>query len=279
MSFRLLALDLDGTVLDPYGDLTDGVRQAVASACRRGLRVVLCTGRRFRTALPFARRLGLSGSIVVNNGVLVKDLETGQTIEHRYLAADLRAEVIALVRPVATPLVYVDSADEGTDIVTEPHASAHPFQREYFDDNAEFCTIVDDVSAVERDDVIMVSTMGDESTLGALREHSERTLADRVRMHSLINKNYQGNILEFLSPHSGKWAALRRVAAAAGIGPEQIAAVGDDHNDAEMLRGAGLGIAMGNAVDPVKEAADCVAPSNAEGGAIRAIEQVLSRVA
>ncbi len=278
MRYRLLALDLDGTALDPAGDLTDDVRDAVAAARASGLRVVLCTGRRFRTALPVAQGLSLSGAIVVNNGVLVKDLASGRTLSHRYLSDGVSAEVLALVREVGSPLVYVDAYEERIDILIEDHHRAHPFQREYLEDNTDFTRVVDDLENTGRDDVIMMSTMGDEATLRALRSQAERDLGGRVRMHSLINKNYRGQILEFLAPGTGKWPALRRIAADEGIDPRQIAAVGDDDNDVEMIRGAGLGIAMGNAVDSAKAAAVHVTRSNAEGGVVEAIERVLEEI-
>jgi len=275
MRYRLLALDLDGTALDPAGDLTDDVRDAVAAARASGLRVVLCTGRRFRTALPVAQGLSLSGAIVVNNGVLVKDLASGRTLSHRYLSDGVSAEVLALVREVGSPLVYVDAYEQRIDILIEDHGRAHPFQREYLEDNTDFTRVVGDLENTGRSDVIMMSTMGDEFTLRALRSRAERDLGGRVRMHSLINKNYRGQILEFLAPGTGKWPTLRRIAADEGIDPRQIAAVGDDDNDIEMIRGAGLGIAMGNAVDSAKAAADHVTRSNAEGGVVEAIERVL----
>ena len=275
MRYRLLALDLDGTALDPAGDLSDDVRDAVAAARASGLRVVLCTGRRFRTALPVAQGLSLSGAIVVNNGVLVKDLASGRTLSHRYLSDGVSAEVLALVREVGSPLVYVDAYEKRIDILIEDHGRAHPFQREYLEDNTDFTRVVGDLENTGRDDVIMMSTMGDEVTLRALRSRAERDLGGRVRMHSLINKNYRGQILEFLAPGTGKWPTLRRIAADEGIDPRQIAAVGDDDNDVEMIRGAGLGIAMGNAVDSAKAAADHVTHSNAEGGVVEAIERVL----
>jgi Cof subfamily protein (haloacid dehalogenase superfamily) len=278
MRYRLLALDLDGTALDAAGDLTDDVRDAVAAARASGLRVVLCTGRRFRTALPAAQELSLSGAIVVNNGVLVKDLASGRTLSHRYLSDGVSAEVLALVRETGSPLVYVDAYEERIDILIEDYGRAHPFQREYLEDNTDFTRVVDDLENIGRDDVIMMSTMGDEATLRALRSRAERDLGRRVRMHSLINKNYRGQILEFLAPGTGKWPALRRIAADEGIDPRQIAAVGDDDNDVEMIRGAGLGIAMGNAVDSAKAAAVHVTRSNAEGGVVEAIERVLEEI-
>ena len=121
----------------------------------------------------------------------------------------------------------------------------------------------------------MVSTMGDSETLRALYDQSKRILGDRVNNHSIVNKNFQGEILEFLAPGVSKWQALERVASAEGIRRHEIAAVGDDTNDVEMIRGAGLGIAMGNAVRAAKSASDLVVRSNAEGGVIEAIERVI----
>jgi len=272
---RLLALDLDGTILDPYGKLSGGVRRSVDAARRRGLRVVLCTGRRFRTALPAARELALTGAIVVHNGVLVKDIQTGRTELEHYLPAELCRELLALLRETAPPLVYVDAYHERIDLLTERRDRAHPFQNEYLDDNHEFIRVVDDLAANERHDVILMSTMANVEALEALRERARDELGDRVLTHVLMNKVYRGHILEFLSPRSGKWPTLRSIAAREGIAPEEIAAVGDDDNDVEMIREAGLGIAMGNAVAAARAAADVVVRSNAEGGVIEAIERVL----
>ena len=101
-------------------------------------------------------------------------------------------------------------------------------------------------------------------------------LQTQIGMNWLASQQYRGQILEFFAPGSGKWQALRRVADTAGIAPEQIAAVGDDNNDVGMIRGAGFGIAMGNAVAAAKAAADTVVGSNAEAGVVEAIELVLA---
>jgi len=274
---RLVALDLDGTLLDPYGKLTPAVRDAVARVARRSeVRIALVTGRRFRTALPHAQALGLSGAIIVNNGAVVKDLASGETLQHAYLPAEAFDDVIDHVRSRGTPLVYVDSYHDGIDILTERTERTHPFQREYLDDQGHVVTIVDDVAKVGRERVIMVTTMGDLESLAVLRQSALERFGARVYTHSLINKNYQGQILEFLSPSAGKWPALERLAESWGIGASEIAAVGDDTNDAELLGRVGLGIAMGNALPEVRAAARVVVRSNAEGGAVEALEQILA---
>ena len=134
---------------------------------------------------------------------------------------------------------------------------------------------MEDLAELAADAVIMVSLMGDAGLLDSLRERAHRRLGRRVRTESIANKNYQGHILEFVAPDSGKWAGLRWVAERAGIGPEAVAAVGDDLNDVEMLRGAGLGIAMGNAAEAVLEAADRSVAGNDAAGVVEAIEWVL----
>lgn len=278
MRTRLLALDIDGTLLDPYGALTDAAREAVAAARHAGLMVVLCTGRRFRTALPIAQALELTGPIVVNNGALVKDLASARTLHHRYLPEEVYPEVLALARSVGPPLVYLDAYPDQTDFLTERSAHAHPFQREYLRDHGAHCREVEDLAAEGRADVIMTSLMAGADELGVLRARAADALGSRIYTHVIENKNYQGAILEFLSPWSGKWNALAHVAEQAGIAPEEIAAVGDDVNDAEMLRRSGFGIAMGNAVDSARAAAGFVARSNAEGGIVDAIERVLLRL-
>ena len=280
MPIRLVALDLDGTLLDPYGKLTAAVSSAVGRVVRHHeLRVVLCTGRRFRTALPHAQALGLSGAIVVNNGAIVKDLASGETLQHAYLPGSEFDEVITHVRSHGSPLVYVDTYLDGVDIFTERSERAHPFQREYVDDQGKVVTIIEDVAQmgqIGRERVIMVSTMADAESLAELRRGASTRFGDRIQTHSLINKNYQGQILEFLSPAAGKWPALERLAASWDIAPAEIAAVGDDTNDAELLGRVGLGIAMGNALPEVRAAARLVVRSNAEGGAVEAIEQILA---
>ena len=203
------------------------------------------------------------------------DIASGKTLQHEFLPLDVYSDVLGLVSEVGPPLVYVDSYHEGTDMVTESAEAAHSYQQEYLADNTEFTRVVEDLAAARPTEIIMMSSMADEATLGALHARAQQRLADRVRTHTLINKNYEGQILEFLSPRAGKWTALAALAESLGVALAEIAAVGDDTNDAEMIRHAGLGIAMGNAVEAARAGADHVVRSNAEGGAVEAIEKVL----
>jgi Cof subfamily protein (haloacid dehalogenase superfamily) len=275
MPLRLLALDVDGTLLDPEGVLRPTVREAVRAARERGLSVVLCTGRRYRTALPILEQLELEGPAVLHNGVVVKDARSGRTLHHNYLPDELYTPALAIMRSVAPPLVYVDRFHQGLDIVAEPADRAHAFQAEYLADNSEVTRVVASLDGHPPGAVVMLSCMADESTLRALHGEVKKTLSTRVRTNFVINKNYRGHILEIVSAASGKWPALHTLIRERGIAPKEVLAIGDDTNDAEMVRAAGLGVAMGNAGSTVKAAADYVASSNADDGVVEAIERFI----
>ena len=122
-----------------------------------------------------------------------------------------------------------------------------------------------------------LTVFAEEPTLEPLRLHMIEALGGQARINMLINKSYQGHILEVLPASVSKWTALQQLAAREGIMPADIIAVGDDENDIDMLRHAGLGIAMGNATETVKAAADHVTGSNAEDGLVQAIERFVLR--
>ena len=277
MPYRLLALDVDGTLLDPAGELRDAVRQAVIAARQAGLRVILCTGRRFRSTRPVAQDLQLDGPVVVHNGALVKDVASAETLHCHPLPEPLCRRGLDVLRRLAPPLIYLDSFHEEVDILTEPLETLHPFQQEYLQDNIPYCRFVDDLAATRLRGVVMLSVMAEAERLQALRPAVEDALAGHGHTKMILNKNFRGHILEVLPATVSKWQALERLMAAEGVTAEDVMAIGDDYNDLEMIRGAGLGVAMGNAVEPVRAAAGYVTGSNDEDGVVQAIERFVLR--
>src|SRR5262249_4599898 len=103
--FRILALDVDGTLLDGQGELRPRTRRAIAQAAAAGIRPVLCTGRRFRRAWPVAEALGLDAPVVCNSGSLVKDPATGRTLWRADFEPELLAAILHLFRQHDEPVV------------------------------------------------------------------------------------------------------------------------------------------------------------------------------
>ncbi|MCZ6872630.1 MAG: Cof-type HAD-IIB family hydrolase [bacterium] len=273
MPYRLLALDVDGTILDPNGVLRPAVQQAIAAVRKRGIRVILCTGRRFRSALPVAQELELEAPLVVHNGALVKDPTSTETLHQTVVSSTVYQLAIEHLRPLSVPMLYVDAFNENVDILTEDIQRAHPFQQAYLNDNLPHCRIVPDINTPPPYGVVMIGIMAEAVSLQPLQSQLAARLDGQAHVHLLINKNYQGHILQVLPPNVSKWKALRQLAHQEGVAEASIVAIGDDENDMEMIQQAGLGIAMGNAQAKVKAVADYVTGSNAEDGLVQAIER------
>jgi len=278
--YRLLALDVDGTSIDSQGKLRPRVADRIGAARERGVVVVFCTGRRFRTTLPLIEALDLQGPVVLHNGAIVKDCVTGETQDDTYLSHDEYERALAILRRGGAPLCYVDRYHDQVDVLVERGGPRHPFQAEYVDDNSDVIDFVDSLDPKDGgapSDVILMSRMADEESLLAARAELEHDLGDRLHTNFLMNKAYDGFILEVVSSRSGKWPALLAVAEGMGIAREEIMAIGDDNNDANMVEEAGLGIAMGNAVEAVRQVANEFTDDNDNDGVARAIERFLLR--
>lgn len=274
--FRILALDVDGTLLDESGHLRPATVAAIARAARQGLQPVLCTGRRYRRALPVARELGLDAPLVCNSGALVKDPADGRTLWRADLDPGALADVLEVLRDHDEPAVsFLDGDPAGPDF----HVAAYPLARPLFDDyvrsNREHAAIDPDWPHHRSRPHFHLCAIG---TLDAMRD-VETSLLDRlpgqVRTFVQRSPRYLGTMCEVLHAKAGKWSAVLHVAAMWGVRPEAIVAVGDDANDVPMLKGAGLGVAMPHAPAAVIAAADRVADPHHANGLARLIDELL----
>src|SRR6516164_8639539 len=129
--YRILALDVDGTLLDPDGTLRPRTAAAIARATRAGLRPVLCTGRRYRRARPIAQQLGLASPLVCNSGAIVKDPTDHRTLWRADFDPELAADVLELFRLHDQPaVVFTDRSPDRADFIIP----AFPTGRGPFDD-------------------------------------------------------------------------------------------------------------------------------------------------
>jgi Cof subfamily protein (haloacid dehalogenase superfamily) len=274
--YKLVAVDVDGTLLDSRAELRPAAQDALRRAAAAGLHVVLCTGRRYRTAFPIAREAGLPLPIVCHSGALVKDTATHRTLLAQPMPQAVFARLLdALAEVGLTPLVYTDTYERGTDFFLERGAPLTRYHEDYLGKNAEQFAVLDSLARDVPAPVLQVCTFGELAELEALRPRLRERLAGQTTCHLLSSAKYLGHFLEFQAGPASKWAALAGMAERHGIAREAIVAIGDDENDISMLREAGLGVAMGNAPYPVKRAADVVTASNDDDGVVRIIDRLL----
>jgi len=280
LPYRLLAVDLDGTLVRGDGTLAERTRSALQAAARCGIKIVVCTGRRFRTTLPILSQLELQVPVVVHGGQLIKDTRTYETLHHNYLPQEICLQSITfLKRHGVTPIVYVDLFAQGTDIYLDNDRDGHPYHLEYMEKNRTYCQFVGDVARTFCPQTIHVGALADRESLERVDGYLAHQFGESLRHLVISDAGRQGYYLEIMSPGSSKWHALSVLLQAEGIAPEQVISIGDEINDLEMIRHAGLGVAMGNAIPAVKAVADHVTLSNEEDGVAHVVEQFLLKEA
>jgi Cof subfamily protein (haloacid dehalogenase superfamily) len=271
--WRLVALDADGTLLDESKRVTDRARRALHRLHERGVRVVLFTGRRYRIALPMVEQTGLPLVVSATNGVLVK-----RTSDHRTLLRapmppdDMRPVVRHLREEGLNPIVLVDRYEDGFDFLHDEEHRDDPHWREIHDRHGSAFLRVDDVLAWP-EDVLQVMAWGEADRLREVNRRFAEAFPGRFTHHVVTNVAYRGAVFEAYALEGSKGAALRRLRELWGIPREAVLAIGDDMNDLDMLREAGLAIAMGNAVEEVRRAADRVTATNEDEGVAKALER------
>jgi Cof subfamily protein (haloacid dehalogenase superfamily) len=279
--YQILALDVDGTLLDPDGTLRPRTAAAVARAARAGIRPVLCTGRRYRRALPIALELGIDAPLICNSGAIVKDPQNHSTLWRADFAGPLVADVLDLFCTHDQPaVVFTDRGPDDFDFII----AAFPTGREHFDDyvgqNREHAEI--DASGPlnakfpsASDPLFHICAIGTASQMLGFERAALERLNGRVQTFVQRSPRYVGTMCEILRHDASKWTAILHLAGLWGIDPSAICAVGDDVNDIPMIKNAGLGVAMGHARHEVRSAADLVTGDHEQDGVAMLVDDVL----
>jgi Cof subfamily protein (haloacid dehalogenase superfamily) len=261
MIYRLLALDLDGTLIGDNETFSPRVRRAVAAAQARGARVTIATGRSPVSTRPFARDLGIVEPLICYQGGQIVQPD-GQVLHRVALRRDLAAQVLALAQERGWHVVlYVDGLVYATELrfpIKFYEAMINPGTQ-----------LVSDLSLLlDRDPDKVLLVVDEPAQAEPIYAELQRRFCDRmeiVRSHALF--------VEANPPGVDKGAGLAWLADHLAVPQAQVMAVGDQDNDAPMVAWAGLGVAMGNASSACKAAADWTAPPLSEDGAAVAIER------
>lgn len=274
--YRLLAIDIDGTLVDIDDRISPAVHAALQRAAASGVRLVLVTGRRYGRILHLVEPLAINAPLVTASGSLIKDPATHETLFCSRIERDLLREVLATVgKRGYEALLYGDTHAEGFEYYCPRNRVEDPLLAEFLEINAGCERVWPALMHDPPGDVFSGFAMGERGAMLELDALLQERFPGLLYTHVLRSPRYTGFMCEIAMAGVTKWSGVLHLADAWGIGPEQICAVGDDVNDVPMIEGAGLGVAMGNAPDEVKRAADRVAPANYEDGLVRVVEWVL----
>jgi Cof subfamily protein (haloacid dehalogenase superfamily) len=261
--YKLIVLDLDGTLLDAEQKITARTRLVLERAQADGVAVAVATGRSYALTRYFVDGLPLNGPQITYNGAIIADPVSGVPLFARHIPPALVAPVLTFL---AEQEVYVSYYTDDTIYVTGrsdleialvPPGMPEPARVPSFD-------------AVTHLPALKLVAVAENDRISALRPLAEEAFGAKLyvtRTHAVL--------LEFLHASVSKGAALQWVMESLGLERDQVIAFGDSHNDIELLRMAGTGVAMGNADAEVRAASDLVAPPNTEDGVARVLEDRL----
>lgn len=271
MAIRLIALDIDGTLLDSSWKIPEANVTAVAEAVRRGIEVALVTGRRFDFAKPISEQLGCPITMVVNNGAVVKSSD-GETRLRKLLPVNVARNVLAFTKDFVDGTAVVFDRPRENQVIFDRLNIEDASRRGYYERNKEYISFCSPLESCLTEDPIQVMYSGTVETVRAaaqiLRAMPE---ANQFALAITEYKARDFALADVVHPAVSKGATLAEWAALQGYKREEVMAIGDNLNDQEMLEFAGVPVIMGNSVAELKRSGWRETLSNDEAGVAAAI--------
>lgn len=261
-SIRAIATDVDGTLLNNQHRLSPGNEHALRRAMAQGIQVIIATGKSRRSAEAVIEQLALDTPGVYVQGLVLTDGD-GSIRHERTLPADVARQIDTLTSDDGYTLI---AYSRDRIYMIRPREEWQQMLVRYHEPRAE---VVESMAALlaERQ-VNKLVVFCEQEHIGAVREHLTCHVDGQASLVQAVPA-----MLEVMPPGASKGEGLKRLLDDLGIAPEHVMAIGDGENDVEMLRLAGIGVAVGNAMEAARAAADVVVATNEADGVAEAIER------
>jgi Cof subfamily protein (haloacid dehalogenase superfamily) len=277
MGIRFIAVDIDGTLINSRFEVSAANRAAIAEAARRGAEVALVTGRRYDFAMPVARQIDAPLTMIVNNGALVRTTD-GETRLRHLLPRETARRVVRATEEWRYATAVVFDRPQANQIILQKIDWDDATRSGYYKRNREYLAEADPLERCLDEDPIQVMYTG---TVAAMRE-AEAALRrvqrdEEFSVAATVYEDKDFSMIDVIRAGITKGATVAEWTAARGVAPQEILAIGDNHNDLEMLSFAGVPVVMGNCVSELKQRGWHITASNDEDGVAAAIEQFALR--
>jgi Cof subfamily protein (haloacid dehalogenase superfamily) len=274
---RLIAVDIDGTLLNSQFRISEKDLQALRRANQGGIEVILVTGRRHAFALPIAQQLGFDLWLISSNGAVTRSLR-GEAFHRDLLPATTCLGLCAAMQDFRGNMVVTFDKESKGALVLERMDELTSSIRHWLEKNMQYIEFVVPIENALVADPVQAMFCGTISRMhAAVSTLESEQIKDQI---TVVRTEYPARdlcIVDVLNRDCSKGQALERWANYRGIPREQVMAIGDNFNDLEMLAFAGAPFIMGNACEELKSRGWPVTSSNDENGVADAVEQVLTR--
>jgi Cof subfamily protein (haloacid dehalogenase superfamily) len=272
MPIRMIAMDIDGTLLDSHGRVSELNARTIAAAQARGIEIVLVTGRRYDFARPIADSLPCDLHFITNNGAVIKSKDGVTDLRH-LLPRDTARKVLDATEEFRPGAAVIFDRPRENQVMME-HAEWHdPVRGGYLRRNREYIGLISPLTAcLDGTDPIQVGYADNCRNLRtAMKLLEDLPIANEYTLALTEYESRDLSILDVLKRGVSKGAALAEWTQRLGIDREDVMAIGDNWNDREMLEFAGLPVVMGNSVPELKTRGWAVTLTNDEDGVAEAI--------
>lgn len=274
--YELVAIDLDGTLLDGEQRVSQRNREALHAAHEAGLKLVLCTGRSYTETRRILDEIGLDlDATITVGGALISDAQSGNTLASVTIEDPIARRALQWFAERGFCVMWlVDRAAHGHDGYFVESGRIHPALERWFKLTPCEMARLDELPA-EVEPTLRVTVVDEMNVLSELSPVFRAAFTDELTHNVIEVPAYRFTVIESFAAPVTKWSAIQRLCARWGIAESATAAIGDDTNDLPMIASAGLGVAVGNAKDAVKSVAQREVTTNEDGGVAELLEHLL----
>ena len=278
--YKLVAIDLDGTMLNQYGIITEKTKKAISKAQEKGVEVMIASGRAITSVKRFSKEINSNKYFISGNGAITYDIKNNKILYENILS---KTKALKIIKICEENSIYYNVYTENGIIAKNLSYNTLYYYKDNLtkpDENRTHINIVENVYDYfeQREEKILKIMICDEhktvfnSIVRKLKELSEIEVLEVSHMSRKIIKQVTDEIaLEYFytevsAKDVDKWNALEEIIGLMNISKEEVVTIGDNANDLKMITNAGLGVAMGESAPYVKQSADIIAPTNDEDG-------------
>lgn len=287
--YKLATIDLDGTMLNQYGVVTQNTKDAIKRAQERGIEVIIASGRPIDSIKTIAKEIKSEKYFISGNGAIIYDISKNEIIYENTLKKQKTLDIIKICEENS---IYYNIYTEKEIIAKSLQCNALYYYKENTNKEEEDKTHINIVKDVyeyilKRDEKILKIAICDshqtifKSIMKKLREIDEIEVLEVEHMsRKMIRQGTEEVPIEYFyteisAKNVDKWNAIEVLAEKMQIKPEEIIAIGDNMNDKKMIENAGMGVAMGQSVPIIKESAKYVTNTNTEDGVAKALDDLV----
>ena len=288
--YKLVAVDLDGTLLNSYGEISNETKKGIKEVINKGVEFVLASGRPISSVETLANEIGANNFLISGNGAVAYDINKKQIIHNKFLTKEqilniikicdensiyyniyTESEVITKSLNYNTLFYYKENANKQEEKRTSINIVSDIYNYVQKSDNQNFLkvTVCDNMKVIFNSIIRKLRTIEDIDVLDVA--HMSRKIiksgTEDVQVHYFYTEITNKNV--------NKWCALEPIMKKLNINKEEVIGIGDNINDKELIQNAGLGVAMGNSAGYIKDMADIVVSDNNSEGVLEVFEKYL----